>query len=74
MIRPRKEGDEIKLPKRRTKSIKKLFVDEKLPRPERDKVPVIADDEKVFAVFGFGGDERFSADSGGGYFIEINRK
>ncbi|MBQ5778220.1 MAG: tRNA lysidine(34) synthetase TilS [Oscillospiraceae bacterium] len=73
-IRPRKEGDEIKLPKRRTKSIKKLFVDEKLPRPERDKVPVIADDEKVFAVLGFGGDERFSAGSGGGYFIEINRK
>ena len=73
-IRPRKEGDEIKLPKRRTKTIKKLFIDEKLPKNERERVPVIADDEKVFAVFGFGYDERFLQESEDGYFIKINKK
>ncbi len=74
VVRSRKEGDEIKLPKRRTKSIKKLFIDEKLPLRLRSKTPVIADGEKVFGVFGFGEDVRFFSDSEHGYFIEINKK
>ncbi len=73
VIRGRKLGDEIKLSGRKTKTLKRLFIDEKLPRDEREKVPVIADDEKVFAVFGFGADCRFGNDLGG-YLIEINKK
>ncbi len=74
IVRSRKEGDEIKLDKRKTKTIKKLFIDEKLPSNERDTTPVIADIEKVFGVFGFGADCRNSEGTGGGYLIEIIKK
>ena len=59
VLRSRREGDEIKLLRRPKKSLKKLFIDERVPKTERDLIPVIADDEKVFAVYGFGSDERF---------------
>ena len=74
VIRGRCTGDEIKLPKRSTKTLKKLFIDEKIPLDKREKIPVIADDEKVFAVFGFGSDCRFCGDGGSGYFIKIDKK
>ena len=73
VIRGRKLGDEIKLSGRKTKTLKRLFIDEKLPRDERGKVPVIADDEKVFGVFGFGPDCRFVGEDSG-YLIKINKK
>ncbi len=56
MLRPRSIGDEIKLHGRGTKSIKKLFVDEKVPLFQRESVPVLADDAGVLAVGGFGAD------------------
>ena len=73
VIRGRKSGDEIKLPGRKTKTLKRLFIDEKLPRDERCEIPVIADDEKVFGVFGFGPDCRIVG-SDCGYLIKINKK
>ena len=73
VIRGRKTGDEIKIAGRKTKTLKRLFIDEKLPRDERGEVPVIADAEKVFGVFGFGADCRF-VDSDSGYLININKK
>ncbi len=73
VIRGRKLGDEIKLSGRKTKTLKRLFIDEKLPRDERGKVPVIADDEKVFGVLGFGSDCRFVGEDSG-YLIKINKK
>ncbi len=74
VIRGRKTGDEIKLPKRKTKTLKHLFIDEKIPRDERDRIPVLADDEKVFGVFGIGAVSFFSDDEGSGYFIKIDKK
>ena len=55
VARPRKRGDEITLPGRGTKTLKKLFVDEKIPRRLREQIPVIADEQGVLAVAGFGG-------------------
>ena len=52
--RPRKVGDEIALPGRGTKTIKKLFIDEKIPRRIREQIPVVADENGVLAVAGFG--------------------
>ena len=63
VLRPRCEGDEIKLSKRPTKTIKKMFIEAKVPKYLREKIPVIADDKKVFAVFGFGCDVRYCAQS-----------
>ena len=42
VLRPRQTGDEISLPRRGgTKSLKKLFIDEKVPRRERERIPVL---------------------------------
>jgi len=71
VVRQRAEGDEIKLSGRKTKTVKRLFIDEKVPRDERDFIPIVADGEKVFAVFGFGADERFCESCKPGYLIEI---
>lgn len=53
VIRARREGDRICL-KGGTKSLKKLFIDRKIPAKERMNVPVLADDEGVLGVFGIG--------------------
>ena len=63
-MRPRKEGDRIKLSARPGKSIKKLLIDEHIPKNVRDKIPIIADEEKVLALFGFGTDESVIQENG----------
>ena len=62
VIRARQSGDTIRL-LGGTKSLKKLLIDEKIPAPERDSIPVLADEEGVLAVLGFGGNlDRLSGD------------
>ena len=53
MVRSRKSGDEMRLPGG-TKSLKKLFIDKKIPASRRAFVPVLADEEGVLAVYGLG--------------------
>ena len=53
MIRSREEGDSIRL-SGGTKTLKKLFIDQKIPAPQRSRVPVIVDDAGVVAVLGIG--------------------
>ena len=65
VLRPRQTGDEISLPRRGgTKSLKKLFIDEKVPRRERERIPVLADGRGVAAVAGFGPDQGRTAQPG----------
>ena len=65
MVRPRLEGDRIKLVYRNgTKTLKKLLIDEKVPRHLRDLIPVLANDASVVAVCGFGPDVQFAASPG----------
>ena len=52
-LRPRQTGDAIRL-SGGTKSLKKLFIDRKIPASRRSLVPVLADDEGVLAVCGIG--------------------
>lgn len=54
VARSRQIGDEIALPRRGTKTVKKLFIDEKVPRREREHIPVVADGDGVLALAGFG--------------------
>lgn len=54
-VRPRQTGDEIVLPGRPRRTLKKLFIDKKIPRLERERVPVLADGDGVLAVAGLGG-------------------
>lgn len=53
VIRSRREGDRICL-KGGTKSLKKLFIDRKIPANKRKNVPVLVDEKGVLGVFGIG--------------------
>lgn len=53
-VRPRQTGDELTLPGRPRRSLKRLLIDRKIPRLSRDTIPVVADDEGVLAVAGLG--------------------
>lgn len=57
-VRSRMPGDRIKLPKRPTKTLKKLVQESKLTKLLRNNLVVLADDLGPFYVVGFGGDVR----------------
>ena len=56
VVRSRQSGDSLTT-KGGTKTLKKRFIDRKLPQWERPAVPVIADERGILAVYGFGPDE-----------------
>lgn len=63
VVRSRQSGDSIRLPGG-TKSLKKLFIDRKIPADRRGFVAVVADDMGVLAVEGFGYDLDRVAENG----------
>ena len=64
-IRPRNTGDGIRLsPRSGRKSLKKLFIEKKIPSRRRALVPVVSDDMGVLAVYGIGSDARSFAAPG----------
>ena len=75
VVRSRQPGDELTTPGG-TKSLKKRFIDRKIPQFERSAVPVIADEAGVLAVYGFGTDE--GRKTGGAYvcieFVTISEE
>lgn len=61
-VRSRAEGDRIQLTGG-SKSLKKLFIDRKIPAAKRQLVPVFADEKGILGVYGIGADvDRLSAD------------
>lgn len=50
---PRQSGDEMRLPGG-TKSLKKLFIDRKIPARQRQLIPVVRDEKGVLGVCGIG--------------------
>ena len=59
VVRPRSEGDAIKLKGREgTKTLKKLFVEKRIPARKRSLIPVICDDEGVLGIYGIGVSDR----------------
>lgn len=65
LVRPRKTGDEIKLyEKQGTKSLKKLFIEAKIPRRMRGGVPVVCCGGSPIAVCGFGADIKYKIAKG----------
>ncbi len=61
-VRPRRSGDQIALSAGH-KSLKKLFIDRKIPAIQREKIPVIADEQGILGVYGIGSDENRRANS-----------
>lgn len=64
LLRPRQTGDTLALPGRGTKTVKKLLVDARIPRRERDLLPLLADGRGVAAAAGFGPDRSRAAQPG----------
>lgn len=59
-VRPRKRGDFFcPLGFGKKKKLQDFFVDEKVPRDERDAIPLIVSGEDIVWVVGYRGDERF---------------
>lgn len=53
VLRCRQSGDEIRLPGG-TKTVKKLFIDRKIPAQERLQIPIVADENGVLGIYGIG--------------------
>ena len=62
VIRPRQEGDILQR-KGGSKSLKKLFIDKKIPAQDRLFVPVLADEQGIVGVYGFGADRKRLAEA-----------
>jgi tRNA(Ile)-lysidine synthase len=64
-VRPRKDGDFF-YPAGfgRRKKIQDFFVDEKIPRDERDRVPLVISENDIIWVVGYRGDDRFKVGEG----------
>ena len=55
VLRPRRQGDELAVAGRRgTKTVKKWLIDAKIPRREREQIPLLCDSRGVAALAGFG--------------------
>ena len=53
-VRPRRKGDLLRLAGRPEKTLKKWYIDEKIPRELRDILPVLTDKDGLLAVCGLG--------------------
>lgn len=60
LLRGRKQGDTIRLPGG-SKTLKKLFIDRKIPADDRNTIPVIEDEAGIVGVYGIGVDAGRSA-------------
>lgn len=52
-VRSRRSGDSIRL-SGGTKTLKKLFIDRKIPATRRDQVPIVCDDTGIIGIYGIG--------------------
>lgn len=55
ILRGRQPGDELRLSGGR-KSVKKLYIDRKIPASQRNRIPVLADDKGILGVYSIGVD------------------
>lgn len=58
-LRPRRAGDTLARPARPRRPLKKILIDEKIPRSMRDTIPVLDCSGRVAAVAGLGPDADF---------------
>lgn len=74
-LRPRRTGDMLKRPGRGSKSVKKLFIDEKIPLNARDVLPVLESGGNVTGVALLGADAAFIPKEGQDcWHVSIRRK
>ncbi|MCC0628326.1 MULTISPECIES: tRNA lysidine(34) synthetase TilS [unclassified Clostridioides] len=71
VIRSRRQGDKIKLAMG-SKKVKDLFIDLKIPREERCKIPIITDSEGIICVGDYKISENYKIDEGTKEVLKIN--
>ena len=71
VIRSRRQGDKIKLD-RGSKKVKDLFIDLKIPREERCKIPIITDSEGIICVGDYKISENYKIDENTKEVLKIN--
>jgi tRNA(Ile)-lysidine synthase len=60
MVRNRKDGDKmIPIGMKGSKKLKDIFINLKIPREERDMIPIVCFDEKIAWIVGFKVSEEF---------------
>lgn len=64
LLRPRRTGDEITLPGRDRKTVKKLLIDSKIPRDCRERMVVFEIGGRLAGLDGFGADRAFLPEPG----------
>lgn len=69
-IRTKKPGDRIIL-KNGTKKLKDFFIDEKIPRDERNKIPLLADGNKILWVIGYRYSDAYKITSSTGKVLQV---
>ncbi len=75
LLRGRATGDLLALPRRRTKRIKKWMIEEKIPRRDRDSLPILATGNTVVFAAGLGPASGAVANPGEmAHYIEIVRR
>lgn len=62
LLRSRNIGDTIRLPGG-SKSLKKLFIDRKIPASIREQIPVVCDEQGILGVYSIGVDRNRAADA-----------
>lgn len=73
VVRSRLSGDTIRL-SGGTKSLKKLFIDRKIPAHLRETIPVVADEIGVLGVYGIGPNLDRISNAGDGVFLDFRKK
>ena len=71
-LRPRRAGDAIRLPGG-TKSLKKLFIDRKIPAALRERIPVLCDEEGILGVYSIGVNLDRSAGEGSAVTVRFEK-
>ncbi|SHH47716.1 tRNA lysidine(34) synthetase TilS [Tepidibacter thalassicus] len=75
LIRNRKNGDRIKiLGLGGSKKIKDLFIDLKIPREDRDKIPILVDEKGIIWVIGYRMSEDYKIDKGTKNILKVSFK
>lgn len=63
-VRSRRRGDRMSVDGVHSKTLKKLFIERRIPRAERDRTAVLASGDAVLAVAGIGADLRYTPAAG----------
>lgn len=72
VIRARQEGDFLWIhPDGKTKSLKSLMVDQKIPREERDKIPLVVCDSHVLWAVGIRSSEAYRIDQNTRWVLSV---